>query len=445
MLLKENINIALRDFFSEKGTRRDILDTGRKNIRREDFGYFSLVFLGVIENVILLDRVTAKFSKIKLKKYRDIELNLLRITVFEILFTERASYASINETVEIMKRINKRLSPVFNGILRNIDRQKDTVISDVLDNLGDLERMSVKYSASPAFTRFISDKLGDDKAREYLEASSRKPKLMIRVNTLKTDSDKLKDSLESDGFVLRSAAFADDAFEIIRTGDVSIDSTKAFQMGWFIVQGEASMLAGSLFEGENPAEILDMCAAPGGKATHLAAMFSEKATVYACDKSKDKTDKITENVNRLGLENVNVMISDAEALREDFLLRFDAILLDAPCSALGTISKNPEIKYMKDIESIKGLPNVQYRMLLNAARYIKPGGLIVYSTCTFNIEENEDIVEKFLSENKGFSREKIKLNDSLTSNGYLKTMPGKHGMDGLFACKIRKEKDTGEI
>jgi 16S rRNA (cytosine967-C5)-methyltransferase len=284
--------------------------------------------------------------------------------------------------------------------------------------------------------------LGEAETELLAEASSRQPPLTVRVNTLKTTRDDLLQSFAANGIAASPCRFSPHGVQI--EGRHHIPGLPGFREGLFFVQDEASQLAGILLDPQPGERILDACAAPGGKTTHLAQMMANQGELLALDVSRSKLPLIQENAARLGISIVNTRAADllqSGAFPSD---AFDRVLLDAPCSGLGVIRRNPEAKWRLQSEDIIRLAAIQKNMLTNAIRMLKPGGYLLYSTCSTTAEENEGVVAEFISRRPDCVLENLNQRfphyaELFTSSGIFRAWPHRHGMDGFCATLIRKK------
>ncbi|GAA0105597.1 16S rRNA (cytosine(967)-C(5))-methyltransferase RsmB [Paraclostridium sordellii] len=413
-----------------------------KNFKNVDLsdqekGLATELIYGIIENKYYLNYIIDKLSKIKSKKMSTYVKITLWLGIYQILFLDSIKdHAAVNESVAIIKKYDKKSSGFVNAILRNVIRNKDDIME--IDKTDIIEYLSIKYSYSPwIIKKWISD-FGQDFAEDLLEANSEKPKLYIRVNTLKTNRDELIEKLSKQGIECRKVNGIEEAIQVQNLK--SIENNKFFKEGYFTVQDISSMLVGKVLNPEENKLILDICSAPGGKTTHVATIMKNSGKVVARDVFDHKLKLINQTVKRLGLKNVKVEDGDALKLDQESINKFDYVICDVPCSGMGIIKRKPEIKFKKE-EELKNLPDIQKNILNNASKYVKIGGNLIYSTCTIHDEENIDIVKSFLDENDNFELVPInEVNIDLDNqdSGYIKIYPNIHGMDGFFIAKLKR-------
>ena len=286
----------------------------------------------------------------------------------------------------------------------------------------------------------IYKQYGEENGRKILAGLNATPKVTVRVNTNKADFDEVYEKLEEMGYDVEEGYACPEA--IIIKGGSSIENNELFREGYITVQDESAMLVAPLLDINEGDVVLDLCSAPGGKTTHAAELLEGTGKVYAFDLHENKLSLITENVERLGLNNVEVDAMDATKLNSKYVSMADKVLIDVPCSGLGIIRKKPEIKWNKSRKSLKDLVPTQREIMENAWQYLKQGGTMIYSTCTLNNEENGENVEWFLNKHKDAVIEKIFLgnmdNFIYEKNGALTILPNEY-MDGFYIAKISKK------
>lgn len=408
------------------------------NLNNKDRGLATELIYGVVENKYYLDYIIDKLSKIKCKKINIYVKILLRMGIYQILLLNSISdYAAVNETVSLVKKYDKRSSGFVNAILRNVVRQKSTIGEvDIKDDK--IMYLATKYSYNPWIIKNWLNNFKEEFTEDLLEANSEKPILYIRTNTLKISRNELLDKLKSEGVECSIVPTIDEAIRVENLKN--IENNKLFKDGLFVVQDISSMIVGKVMNPKENSKVLDVCSAPGGKTTHLATLMNNTGKVVSRDIFDHKLKLIKSNVNRLGLTNVDIESFDASILDKNSIDKFDYVLADVPCSGLGIIRRKPEIKYKEKAE-IKDLPKLQKNILDNASKYVKLGGTLIYSTCTIQDNENIEVVNEFLDNNKNFKLVPInEVNIDLDNqeNGYLKIYPNIHDIDGFFIAKLER-------
>ncbi|WP_019138194.1 16S rRNA (cytosine(967)-C(5))-methyltransferase RsmB [Peptoniphilus timonensis] len=396
-------------------------------IDERDYAFIKEITTGVIRNKTYIDYVIKENSRVKFNRIHKLILSILEMAVYQMYFLDKVpDYSIVDESVNLAKIYGNKGSISFtNGILRSISK-KDKVqvkIKDSIDNL------STFYSHPRFYTEYFYKNYGEDFTKKLLKANNEKAPFTIRINSLKTNKEDLLNKLNELGYKVLETSF-ENALNIDNPSGI-ID-TDLFKEGYFYVQDLGSILVSSFLNPKKDSKVLDLCAAPGGKTSHLSEIMENTGEIIACDKSKGKVKIIKENAKRLGCKNISPIINDARVLNEEFIKNFDYVLVDAPCSGTGLYRKKPDIKWNKNIEDIKELSEIQLEILENAKEYLKVNGFLLYSTCSLSKIENEDVIHKFLNKNRNFKI--IKLRDK----EILKLFPSVDGSDGFSICLLEK-------
>ena len=395
--------------------------------KASNLSYITKVIYGVLENKIYLDYMIDKLSKVKLRKIHKNVLLILEIGIYNIHFLETKDYATVDKLVDLTKKKNKRSTGFVNAILRNFIRNEKEISKIKISD--DLKSLSVRYSMPYDITKYIFDNYGMDYTKEFLRYANEESKLSIRVNTTKTNVKSLKKDLEFIGYTVKDSKISKNA--LIVDNPNGLVSTNLFENGLFTIQQEASMKTVEVLNPGQNSTILDICAAPGTKTTYIAEYTENTGKILANDVSFNKLDLIIENINRLGLRNIELTNFDARVYKDEYKEKFDYVLVDAPCSGLGVMARKPEIRYNRSLEDIRKLADLQREIITNAVKYLKVGGVLVYSTCTIgNIEnkENFDYIKKM--ENM----EVIPID----GKDYIEFVSFKENTDGFFISKFKK-------
>ena len=385
--------------------------------------YTRLVY-GVLERKITLDYIIDGISSRPVEKLDSDVLNGLRIGLYQLLYMDRVpEFAAVSETVDILPKSKRG---IVNAVLRTFLRGGKTVTLPAKDNLP--YYFSVKYSFPPELCRLYIDCYGAECAEGILDASNREPDIALRVNTLRHGSANYAEYVGG-----RQSAIAPD---VVLADGFSDRVRDGMERGDFFVQDEASRICTAVL-GAKPGEtVIDTCACPGGKTFSLALDMENSGILYAFDLHKNKLSLIEKGAEKLGLTMIRTGENDARNPVPELVGTADRVLCDAPCSGLGVIAKKPDIRY-KSLDSVGRLPEIQYGVLCGASKYVRPGGVLVYSTCTLNKAENENIAEKFLSENGDFLPEADPVY-GLSENGMRTFFPHTDGCDGFFIAKMRR-------
>lgn len=395
--------------------------------KASNLSYITKVIYGVLENKIYLDYMIDKLSKVKLRKIHKNVLLILEIGIYNIHFLETKDYATVDKLVDLTKKKNKRSAGFVNAILRNFIRNEKEISKIKISD--DLKSLSVRYSMPYDITKYIFDNYGMDYTKEFLRYANEESKLSIRVNTAKTNVKSLKKDLEFIGYTVKDSKISKNA--LIVDNPNGLVSTNLFENGLFTIQQEASMKTVEVLNPGQNSTILDICAAPGTKTTYIAEYTENTGKILANDISFNKLDLIMENINRLDLRNIELTNFDARVYKDEYKEKFDYILVDAPCSGLGVMARKPEIRYNRSLEDIRKLAELQREIITNSIKYLKVGGVLVYSTCTIGNIENK---ENFNYIKKMENMEVIPID----GKDYIEFVSFKENTDGFFISKFKK-------
>jgi 16S rRNA (cytosine967-C5)-methyltransferase len=361
--------------------------------------------------------------------------NALRVALYQILFLDRVpDYAAVNEVVEFVKRLQgQKPADLVNAVLRNILRSKNAIRYPDPDE--DLIGYMAAYYSHPSWLvkRYIK-RFGREETEQLLFTNNEKPFLTLRINALKSKPEEFKKLLESVHLKYRQGVYLPEFFKLQNL--TNITAWEFYGKGYFNIQDESAGLACRLLNVQEGFRILDMCAAPGGKTAYIAALIHSRGEVVALDRFESRLKLLQKNMERMEVDCVRSVAIDALEYNS---LPFDRILVDVPCSGTGTLSKKPDIKWRRDIFDIRDLNKTQLKLLSKAAELVKKDGVIVYSTCSIEPEENFEIVKQFLSQSSNFKLESAKgkfPDEIVDENGCIQTLPHKHKMDGAFAAKL---------
>ena len=399
---------------------------------------------GVVQNQLLLDFYLSKFSSIPLTRMESKILQILRLGVYQMLFLSKIPHsAAVDRSVEMAKQHSKnpRASGMVNAILRNFQRSMDHL--PTIPQQDPVEYLSVLYSHPAWLVEELLSILGEEETARFLEANNAQPPITAQVNTTKTSADALTQRLEEAGVSVQPHSWLPDCLILSKTGN--LEGLSAFQEGLFYIQDPASRLTVMAADPKPGMQVLDACAAPGGKTFASAVRMGGEGKIVSCDLHPHKKKLIQAGAQRLGFELVEAKTADGKQFRPEWENAFDCVLGDAPCSGLGVIRKKPDIRY-KDAEPLAQLPEIQAEILENVSRYVKPGGVLLYSTCTILERENGQIVTGFLADHKEFSMEAFELPGPIgrVEDGQITLWPHRHGTDGFFMAKLRKESKSDD-
>lgn len=410
----------------EKWTK-NLDDQRDKNFVRE------LVY-GVLENNIYIEHIIGKVSKVRLDRIHKDIFVVLKIGIYQIIFMDGViDRAGVYETVELAKKVgNKGSVGYVNGVLRNISRNKDRVKE--IEASDEIEYISIRYSHPRWMVELWIEEFGLEWTRGFCKYNNEVPEFTIRVNRLKIKPDQLIGRLENQGYEVEKSKWSKDS--LIVKNPHNMIKLLEYEKGLFSIQGTSSTLVGEILNPRPNSKLIDTCSAPGGKSTHMAEIMGNQGVVYARDIYSHKLGNIKQEAKRLGIGIIKVSGFDGTKLDESMVNKVDYCLVDAPCSGFGTIAKNPEIKLFRKQSDVSELAKIQYEILSTSKEYVKPEGILLYSTCTIGRKENDDIVNRFLNENKNFELIEVDKKELVSPEGFVKLDPNKHGIDGFFMAKM---------
>ena len=382
--------------------------------------------------------------------------NILRLGAFQLLHLDGIpAHAAIFETVQLATshlRQNKRRKTAgfINAVLRAVQREGATLNYPPLDT-NPTEHIAFSLSYPTWLVKRWLETRGVSWTLAFCRASNQIAPLALRVNTLLTKREEICQSLKASGIPATASKITPDGITLENRAITAFDAAGEGTLKDILnredvyVQDESAMLVAHLLSPEDAAYIVDLCAAPGGKTTHLAHLMGNAGKIVAVDVSAEKIALLERNCRRVGARNVETQVMDGTKADLGFIKTADAVLIDAPCSGFGTLRRHPDIRWNKTLKQIHALSEIQYNLLKNAAKHIKPGGVLVYSTCSTEPIENEEVIQRFLTDFPMYAVENAKdflpdvLPSVITSQGFVQTFPHEHGIDGAFAARLRKE------
>lgn len=417
-----------------------LLAQARQRLDARDSAFLLELVYGTLRNRALLDWVLNRFSAKPIDTTDVWTRNILRLAAYQMLFLDRVPVsAAVNTAVELAKEHGKKHGYV-NGLLRGLDRKRSTIAYPGTED--QVRRLSILYSHPAWLVKRWAARLGAETTETLLKANNQPSPLTIRANSLKATRAALRTALEAEGVQVADTAYSTAGLDIISSPQW-LRTLKAYRDGWFMVQDQAAQLISLLLAPKPGDLVLDACAAPGGKATHLAELMQNQGAVIALELDTSRIVKIRENSRRLGTTIVTPMQGDATTYRDGV---FDRILIDAPCSGLGVLRRHPDGRWNKTEQIVKEHGPLQRKILENCASLLKPGGTLVYATCTTESEENDRVVAQFLdSSGSNFAihdprqtlpPEAARLVDA---NGFFRTFPHEPSMDGFFGAQLVKK------
>lgn len=407
-----------------------------KGLSPADAGLCSRIVYGVIQNETLLDFYLSGFCTQKLDHLQPPLADILRIGAYQILFLDRVpDSAAVHTSVDLAKGAGRgQASGLVNAVLRRLCREK-TCLPAIPDR-DEVKYLSILYSHPKWLVKRLLTLLGREGAEAFLRNSNSQPPAAAQVNACRASLEEAAVALEAEGVKSEVHPWLPDCLYLQGTGD--LERLRAFQEGMIYIQDPAARLAVLAAEPRPGSRVLDVCAAPGGKSFAAAIAMGDRGEIVSCDLHENKLKRIREGAARLGLASIHTEAADGRTLREEWRDGFDLVLVDAPCSGLGILRKKPDIR-KKSADDLFTLPVVQSAILDNAARYVRPGGTLLYSTCTILPEENGEVTEAFLGTHPKFSRESFALpGPAGGTDGQVTLWPHLHGTDGFYICRMTR-------
>lgn len=401
----------------------------RHDMTKVDIALYTALYLGVVERAITLDYIISQYSSLPLTEIDTETKNALRMGIYQLLYMDKIpDYSAVSESVSLCKRRSKGY---VNAVLRSFLRanKEYTLPQDKW------QALSVELSIPEGIINILRSSYGDSEACEIAHAlSSRREGTVIRINTLKLSPTEIRHSFKTKNIPYASIGFAD---ECLRVKAPISDLVQYIDKGKCFVQDSSSFACVKILSPKARERVLDACACPGGKTFSCAIDMKNEGKIVACDLHKNKLSLVKAGAKKLGIDIAEEQEQDAKKYREDFDSAFDKVLCDVPCSGLGIISKKPDIRY-KSLDQIENLPSVQLEILNNCSKYVKVGGELVYSTCTLNKKENEDVVKAFLASNSAYEALDFDLGDIKSEEGCYTFFPNKLECDGFFVAKLKR-------
>ncbi len=416
-------------------------------LEKKERAFITRVTEGTLEHLIEIDYILDYFSKVKVKKMKPVIRGILRSAVYQLKYMDSIPDPAVcNEAVKLaVKKGFANLKGFVNGVLRNVARNLEQVEYPEEER----KALSVKYSMPEWILEMWERDMPFSVIEKIAASFQQEIPVTIRCNQEKTSPEQLKAALEAEGVTVEEHPYLPSAFRI--SGYDYLKNLLCFRKGWFVVQDISSMLAVEAAQVKENDQVLDVCAAPGGKALYLAEKLKGTGMVEARDLTMYKTGLIEENIARTGFQNIKAVCKDAAVLDEETIGSADIVLADLPCSGLGVLGKKTDLKYKVSPAGMKELVLLQRRILHTVQNYVKPGGTLLYSTCTIHKEENEENVHWFLKEHPAFVLEDIRkdlcleLQSSVNEEGWLQLLPGLHDSDGFFIARLRRRQESDKI
>ncbi|MDF2568931.1 MAG: rsmB [Sporomusa sp.] len=415
--------------------------TSHGKLSDQDRRFITELVYGTVKAGATLDWMLSNYLSRPLTKVAPVIRNILRLGMYQLFFLEKIpASAACNQAVELTKRYGHAGTVKFvNGVLRNAARSPEKIVYP------DRDKQPVKYLALKYFhpewliERWVK-RLGATACEELCQTNNNTPPLSVRTNTIKISRNELIQRLEDEGVKCQNSDWTPEG--IVCYEHPGLGTLASLQAGLFQVQDESSMLVAHVLDPQPGEFVIDACGAPGGKTTHIAALMNNTGQVLSTDIYDHKLMLTKENAKRLGLTNIETKTLDAVNLDTLYPLKADRVLVDAPCSGLGVLRRKPDSRWRKSEEILKDLPTLQAAILASAAKCVKPGGVLVYSTCTTEPEENQSIVDAFLKNNPAFVLDQTGqyLPGNKRPEHMLQLWPHTDGVDGFFIARMTRQK-----
>lgn len=412
----------------------------RAKLEPRDCALATQLAYGTIQNQLLCDWYLRQFSTIRLAKIAPRVKICLRLGIYQLILTDRIPvHAAVASTMDLIcnyAHANARTIGFANGVLRAIANATDTHTLPRLNCPDKESYYSLQYSHPEWFVRMLSAQYGRKQTAAILAENNQTAPISIRVNRLQTSREAVLAQLSAEGFHVAPHPHCSNIIEARRG---SVAAHPLFLSGAITIQDAASTVCVDVLDPQPQSLVLDCCAAPGGKTFYIAERMGNRGAVYACDIYSHKLEKIRAGAERLHLSMIHPTLQDASVLHSEWVGAADAVLCDVPCSGMGIIRKKPEIRY-KDASQIQNLPEIQLKILENCAAYVRPGGTLVYSTCTILEQENQSVVHTFLQSHPEF--ETVCITHPVFGTcptGMITLLPSVHGTDGFFIAKLRRK------
>lgn len=411
----------------------------KSQLNDKDKSLVTEIVYGTLTYKYTIDRIIDSLLKNGMKSINSKILNILRITIYQLRYLNKIpEFAAVNEAVEMSKKVSIGASKLVNGVLRNYIRNKE---ADIYSNNNDIEKKCFEYSFPKWMVELFIKQYGIETAVYIMKGLNFSPSVTVRVNNLKLNFQDAWIKLKENGYEIEEGSVCPEAIRIVKGR--SIENNPLFNDGLITVQDESAMLVALSMDLHDNMTVYDLCSAPGGKATHIAEIMNGTGVIKAFDIHKNKLSLIKENAKRSGLNNIICDVMDASVLNKSMIDTADRVLIDVPCSGLGIIRKKPEIKWNKSCEDMDNIVKIQRKIMDTACQYVKSGGMLLYSTCTLNRQENNENIKWFLDNHPNFSVNPLffgKVDNILyESDGCMTILPNSN-MDGFFITSLIRQR-----
>ncbi len=434
-------NVYQKKAYTDIALNRVIKSVGKSvEISQTDRSFACELVYGIVRRQRTLDTLIDLLGKKKAAQQPPDLRIILHLGLYQLRYLDRIpTSAAVNTSVELAKANGiPRLSGVVNGLLRRYSRQAES--GDPLQLPDDpITRLGVQHSFPNWIVETWLEQLSIEEVNRLLAWFNQSPKIDLRVNILKTTVAAVETLFKSAGISVTRISGLPQGLRLEGAGAVT--DLPGYKQGWWVIQDSSAQLVTHLLDPQPGETIIDACAAPGGKTTHIAELMKDKGQIIACDRTAKRLNKVRENAARLQLQSIQIEVGDSRNFAQ-FASIADKVLLDAPCSGLGTLHKRPDIRWRQISQSIKELFSLQRELLEQAATWVKPNGILVYATCTLNLLENEKIVQSFLENHPNWSIQSptdVTTKNWVKPEGWIKVYPHRHDMDGFFMVRLVRD------
>ncbi|MEM9510278.1 MAG: 16S rRNA (cytosine(967)-C(5))-methyltransferase [Cyanobacteria bacterium P01_E01_bin.35] len=434
-------NVYHKKAYTDVALNRVLKSMGKSiEISQADRSFACELVYGIVRRQRTLDRLIDLLGKKKaLQQPPDLRI-ILHLGLYQLRYLDRIpASAAVDTSVKLAKENGiSKLSGVVNGLLREYLRQVER--EDPLklpDNL--IAKLGIKYSFPDWIVETWLEQLSMTEVEQLLAWFNKSPKIDLRVNPLKTSVEEVATAFEAAGIKVERIRDLPQGLRLESAGAVT--ELPGYKQGWWVIQDSSAQLVTHLLDPQPGETIIDACAAPGGKTTHIAELINDRGRIIACDRAAKRLNRVRENAARLQLSSIEIETGDSRD-KSEFANIADRVLLDAPCSGLGTLHKRPDIRWRQTSQAIGELFELQRELLEQTALWVKPKGILVYATCTLNILENEKVIQSFLENNSNWSIQsppKAIAQNWVTTEGWIKVYPHRYDMDGFFMVGLKRD------
>lgn len=403
-----------------------------------DRRFFTELVYGVIRRRNYLDAIIVHFANRPIKKLSSMVVEILRLGIYQILYMDKVpESAAVNESVKLAKKLTRGLSGFVNAVMRSVLRDMDSISIGELAT-SEAEEISFIYNQPLWLVELWLNEMGKDKTIDLCSWFNEQSRLTARINTIKVSVDECLQELRALGWTVDRDEYIPECI-YIDGHQGHLEKARPVLDGHITFMDKPSMLVAHVVNPQPGERILDCCAAPGGKSMHMASLMENTGAIMSCDIYEHKLQLMQSNVERLGVSIISMKLQDGRTLPDSWINQFDRVLVDAPCSGLGILQKKLDMRWRKSRELLFELPTLQLEILECASKMVKVGGYLVYSTCTLNHGENEDVLEKFLEHHKDFVIEPVELKGLPSfKDGMITTYPPRDDMDGFFMARMKR-------